>query len=653
MWSVQSANGVEKTPNVTKIVQPEVTTEPIRPIEITTQKLYQPEPRSIDIEKYVSQEFHNKNNVYQLPASSDTEKFIRTDYDYLSTSQHSEINYHTELTTPKSIIFDQKYKEAVDSVDQKLEHIDDSQESSQSAEHDIDDMIEKAKSNDTKSDLHYVSFKNIIKNDTVGKNDLILEAGTNLQFESSYNKTTIIDEVDNKNNTIPREEPETSTISNTIPIRGDYEKPESSTAKNIIITTRKNIVLTKPPSTRNSSDISILSNNIETETFKAINPVTTEQSKINQLSTSKRPNEITHRGSVKFSDYARISSTEPSLIDNVIDKKAEQIQQENQLVLVHVKPPNVENSTEKMAITERIAATAASVTTTRIAVTAASVTTTTETSTKFDLETTSKGIEDEITTKTFEIETTVTAQPELTTIEATENTSIFTTVSYFSETSQNRTETVVTTETSTVPTTLSPKTSIEDKTTPSFPRTSKEFMFTETVPTTQTELPTTSEVVTTEISTTFLPTTEIETTEIATTELLSTEISTIGRTSLRSITTTTSEAPNVLLTSTLHEDLSTVEVTSTENVESSTIPEVNFRNINVTSNTVKETEIDTTDSSEATSDSLGVNPGADDSGNNKGTIAAIVISCVAAVCLVLLAGLLVNKLIFFEFFFLL
>ncbi|XP_008201096.1 mucin-3A isoform X2 [Tribolium castaneum] len=322
-------------------------------------KLQKPEEigRSIDIEKYVSKEFHNKNNVYTLPTSPDTEKYIDPDYDFHATTlkhhEHEEFNYESELTTPKSSIFDHRYKEAVESVDQKLEHIDDSHEVSAETDSkesvDLEKLYEETKKNDTKADLNYINFKNVVANDTGSKNSLrknvVLESGTNLNFQSSYNHTTI-DENDSGNNTIPKEDKKTesTTLSNVIAVKGELEKAESSTVK-ATLTTRKSLVLTKPPSSRNSSHISILSNKIETETVKAINPTDKpkgDKENSSESYTQKTPIDITKRGSVK---YAHTISTEPTTVSNNI-KKSEQLLQENQVIPVHVEaPPTAINST--------------------------------------------------------------------------------------------------------------------------------------------------------------------------------------------------------------------------------------------------------------------------------------------------------------------
>ncbi|XP_044258859.1 filamentous growth regulator 23 [Tribolium madens] len=461
--------------------------------------------RSIDIEKYVSKEFHNKNNVYTLPTSPDTEKYIDPDYDFHATTQkhheHEEFSYESELTTPKSSIFDHKYKEAVESVDQKLEHIDDSHEVSAESESkesvDLEKLYEETKKNDTKADLNYVNFKTVVANDTGSKNSLrknvVLESGTNLNFQSSYNHTTI-DENDSGNNTIPKEDKkiETTTLSNVIAVKGELEKAESSTVKTTL-TTRKSLVLTKPPSSRNSSHISILSNKIETETVKAINPTTDkpkgDKENFSESYTQKTPIDITKRGSVK---YAHTISTQPTVTNNI--KKSEQLLQENQVIPVHVEaPPTAINSTTE---------------------TPSTTTPETETRITYSVETRIKSVSVGTETPTY---TTTEAE---TTTETTETTYLSDSTASTTATTENpeTTELVTTTEIVSNDTAETKNISI---TTENTVRTSKGINFGENVSTiTTTELPTTEKIQPTTFISIEVTTTEkmFEVTQETTTE---------------------------------------------------------------------------------------------------------------------------------------
>ncbi|RZC33380.1 mucin-22 [Asbolus verrucosus] len=661
--------------------------------------------RSIDIEKYVSKEFHNKNNVYTLPASPDTEKYIDHDYSFHSTTRQDhdhtkEFQFESELTTPKSLIFDHKYKEAVESVEQKLEHIDNSHELSSESESskenlDLEKLYDETKNNDTRANLDFINYKNIISNDTTGKNslhkDLVVEAGTNLDFHSSYNETTIIDQDDDGNNTIDKKltKPEkirTSTISNTIP---DQDRSESSTTKTLILTTRKSLVLTKPPTNRNSSHISILSNNIETETVKAINneqlhalittekekgiktttaevvkiitSTTTEKSKefkddIAEERTRRTPIDITKRGSIKFVDYTEVS-TEPTLSFNEIKKKTEQLFQENQIVPVHVEAPSDPGNTTVIpsaTTSKTMFTTKVPGNTTIIPITTTSKTILTteivETTTVIPITTSSETI-----LPTESVTTTTEAETEPVSVSAT-NEATTTVTAELQETTILTPSTIV----ETVETTTEQVTTVEPTiTTNSTEILQNNISVTEDLTTTTTtarvdittdfDLPTTTSEFDSDTNATTPSTLIISssTTNVEKDVIIITETSSIANFPTSDFDKNAEITTNELIERTTEEILETTETRNEP--PTTTTTEANYIVAENRTNLVPELKQGQNDSLEETatttenitisSDSYELNTIPPD--DNSGTIAAITISSIGAVCLILLAGLLI------------
>lgn len=147
--------------------------------------------RAIDVDKYISEEFHGKNSVYTLPISPDTEKYIEPSSEYIyqhttTTQEHEDFDFESDLTTPRSSFFDQKYQQAVDSFHQKLEYIDEDENEENNNENNSEEEVP-LNNNNTITTLNYINYKNIETNDNKSKNslhqDLLLEQGTNLNFE--------------------------------------------------------------------------------------------------------------------------------------------------------------------------------------------------------------------------------------------------------------------------------------------------------------------------------------------------------------------------------------------------------------------------------------------------------------------------------------
>lgn len=326
----------------------------------------------VDVDKFVSPEFHNINNVYTVPVSSDTEKYVDHEFDRKTETSvvkdHlKDIVFNTDLTTPKTEFFDNKYKEAVESVNQKLEHLDSPEYSDTKEEINIEKLIEKS-NNNANSTLNYTKIKNIVNNNVGNKtrthNDLSVEEGTNIYFESSFNKTDVIEEPNEKLNKIIHEPIKNinESVSNTVVKDSSKEETiDVTTEKVVILTTRKPVTLTKPPTNRNISHI--LSNKIETDTVKKANllPSTSSQEESDyEPPVTVAAINVTKRGSLKYIDSLTTTTPIPTTTksqrqisrnkindQSKFNKTVEQVAQENQVIPLHT-------SSEDQTVTESI-----------------------------------------------------------------------------------------------------------------------------------------------------------------------------------------------------------------------------------------------------------------------------------------------------------
>ncbi|CAH0553672.1 unnamed protein product [Brassicogethes aeneus] len=312
----------------------------------------------VDVDKYVSPEFHDINNVFTLPISADTEKYIDPDYDHETESNYK---FTLELTTPKSDYFDSKYKETVASIDQKLEHLDTDYEEGKETIN-LEKLLEKSKSNKSDSDISYEKIKNVIdkNNSTKGHShkDTVVEEGTKLVFESSYNHTDITEPNEKLNKINQQSTKENSKETNAV---SKEFSPEITTE-----TTRKTETLTKPPSNRNISYI--LNNKIETDSIKKTNlfpsTITAEE---DEHKTTSAPIAITKRGSIKFAHTTQAItptvSPQRTTIRNKITEQNKSNEQENQVeedqtvtesVITEVRVPidNNKNTTKETTTSE-------------------------------------------------------------------------------------------------------------------------------------------------------------------------------------------------------------------------------------------------------------------------------------------------------------
>lgn len=253
----------------------------------------------LDISKYVSPEFHNKNNVYSFSSSTDSEKFIKYNDLLKSTTktnnQYTDSVFDGDQTTSLSKFLDKKHKSIQEDVEMNLKYIDKKFAENEENFHknaDISETFEVPKDNDT--NVNYISTKYVnltkdFKEDAkkVHK-ETDLETGQSINYHSSYNKTEVFDDTpkDYKNK-IPTSEDEilSETYGNSKP-KSITKSSTGSTEANVLygastnsnkpnqsepeasenVNLKESTSLTKPPSlNKTESHKSLLSNKIETE----------------------------------------------------------------------------------------------------------------------------------------------------------------------------------------------------------------------------------------------------------------------------------------------------------------------------------------------------------------------------------------------------
>lgn len=603
-----------------------------------------PKPVDIDSKKF----WARKNVVYTAPPSSDVEKIHEDEDDaFEGIREHYNIEFakHTKLTTPKNEIFDQKFKETVESVDQGIEEGYRTNKDRQN-EFLLDDTDEESSKVNGTSSNEFIQTKSIIKNETIDKNsihkDLDIEQIKRINYDSSFNDTVSYNEETTKGETY---EPSSTT-----------EKISGTSPR--LITTRKPSLM-KTQSTERINN-QILSNKIETETRKPIK----ENGSSTALpeSTKKPKGELENAQSTLKTVRTEPTSTtvsSTSLRSNVSD-------QEN-----HIIP---DSTSTKKAITEIFSDETSSITlVTTDSLLEASETTENSKITDVTHNITSRLVEDDVSTTENLLTSTTEEQPETTTVlftttlpettteelvtelvkddfleitseedevsttepvttespqrtsKSLENTLVPDQATRSTEINLNSTTKVV--EISTVSTTV---VDIESTTFSERIRDNVIVKVTTELPETTTVLETTTVTVPTLISSTEEPvktpeiTTEVSETSQGTTEFkfIHIEDSGINHTTLHPETlgpglnySTPSENGATLVRKIVHHDLLPSETTT---------PGIN----NVTSTDADEDNTIPTESLTK------------DGGDNKGKIAAIAISSVGAVCLVILAGLL-------------
>lgn len=351
-----------------------------------TENLRESNGRSIDITKYVSPEFHDKNNVYSLAVSSDTEKY---------TNLHNDISF----SSTESYNFDKKQKDIETDVNHKLKYIDgefeqaEKQFSSPSEDKDltITKIINTPKDNDTSTDLNYIKYKNItshfnkIKNKINKETDV--ETGQTIEYSTSFNKTHSYDDEtpkDYKNKISSHNDDFGPQLGHKITTEGTDTKQMDDKIKEVL-NQKDGAFLTKPSLfNRTVNQNHLLSNKIENEVLTSDNiskpkndfsyftstrstvipAYTTTRSSTETYGYEKSGKEdvisIAKRGSTRYVDT--INPTTPTATtrartatgvkENVVlhhrkrNNTAEEVVQENQIYPVQVPAPTTVTTTE-------------------------------------------------------------------------------------------------------------------------------------------------------------------------------------------------------------------------------------------------------------------------------------------------------------------
>lgn len=256
--------------------------------------------RSIDIEKYTSPEF--QNNEFTLPVSSDTEKYLEEPFSFKTSTRKGQDFDHT---TSKTSIFskftdpiqkleqeyEQRFKEPEHHHHRELEEDDhmeemenehDDEHGHENEEHDMEDhmtvdkMIERSESVPTNISMGWemkVSKNNDDEDDDAKNKNFkgfTMVKYRKVDYISQYNDTKVLYPLDpkgtNATTTMVNVTGTSTTTSTTSTIT------TSTTPRPTVLSTRKYNMFTKPPAEKNNSDL--LNNKIESETIKAI--ITTE-----------------------------------------------------------------------------------------------------------------------------------------------------------------------------------------------------------------------------------------------------------------------------------------------------------------------------------------------------------------------------------------
>ncbi|KAL3280367.1 hypothetical protein HHI36_017856 [Cryptolaemus montrouzieri] len=673
----------------------------------TTQKSFSENSRTgsgrsvdIDIEKYISPDFYNA--VYTVPVSPNTKPHTSDEeiHGSHSTEETGSFENIGHLTTPKTPYFDEKYKQTVDSVNQKLEDSlgTDFDNGTHSSNNSLDNLIEEVDKNLNLTKFEFRNFKNIELNKTQkphgGHREVLQETRKILSVENQYNDTKTYDEnvPSEDNNELHKDNIKYLLSTEDVnEVRKEDTKFSSTVRSNFEPTTRK-YSFTKPPT--ENSDASIISNKIENENVKSL-PIT----------TSEVPTTIknTKRGSIKFADYQKSSTTStPAIKEN---KTFEQVVQENQIVPIQITPPTtvLENTiSQKITPNEKIESSSPKhvieeSTTQRIKNSAKNITiqpeeqqsttvlifvqpdtikpyTTTETSRTTTLTSIPRGFrlatttENIIPTTEWQEETTEeisTQQMETTTTAEEKTTTEVASTEKMTTTEISRSTSIENIETTTLP--METTTMDLESTTFSELRSSKHIKFETTSPITTTESfedstialttatysPTTTEEIksATEERTTLTSedtTTEVTTniTESPTKTLLDNQTAT-EKSTQGSITTTTTSIDFVHIknidknhTTLLPDVLKPNEIYTTPVTSVDTKIKPSTKETNITESSTRTETSTRPGTTETTPDDTTHSSELDGPGGN-GAIVAIIISCVGGVCLIILACLLI------------
>lgn len=358
---------------------------------------------NIDIDKYVSPEFHNKNNVYVLPTSPEIEKYINEDpedyTDHITAPDYipnSETIYRLNLssTTPLSDLLQAKFRLVADAIKQNLEdienikHPDNEGEVSYKLPDLVDQVINQNNNNnnnniqnDTEVKLHVLETTNLeLNNNNNDKNnsrsgDRNLETSKKVDYESTYLKTKTYD-IKPENKTKNNIENDTKTTEASIYATKIVSKVNNKPG-DIIGETSTTIKTIKKPTPRYLGRNTNL-NNAKPEKSNNKPKPSVEASSINPIfdyinTTMDNLMNISKRGSTKFKDLLINKSTTlapvtrsmdidnkgfsippsatawslatlkdtPDVLNNSITTKgpSEQTVQENNIIKVTVAPP--------------------------------------------------------------------------------------------------------------------------------------------------------------------------------------------------------------------------------------------------------------------------------------------------------------------------
>ncbi|CAH1154808.1 unnamed protein product [Phaedon cochleariae] len=284
--------------------------------------------RAIDIQKFISPEF--QNNVYSYPVSSDTEKYSEGSFHKSTTNTHTDYSKF-ELTTPKTHLFDKKYEEARQKLEQEYE------ENAQDINsHDEDEEPQGYESHEALDDEEPHMDK--ISEDPVP------ESNSTLDYKEQINisKDNVIEKNSNQNSFTIEQVKKVlfSSIFNDTSTFGYDSKEDTVSPKPLIHPTEKSITLTKPTANKNNSHI--LSNKIESETIKAIGTeATTEKEKM------ESKEQIVEENRVIESETIKAIATEATTEKQKMEPK-EQLVEENKVIESEtIKAIDTEATTEK------------------------------------------------------------------------------------------------------------------------------------------------------------------------------------------------------------------------------------------------------------------------------------------------------------------
>lgn len=252
------------------------------------------------------------NNVFTLPISS-SNKDEELNFDFTTISLPRYV-----LTTPKTPFFDEKFKEAVKSINKELSESDFPKfdNSSEILNFSLNNLIEEVNKNPNNTSLVYNKYKKTSRNDDSETNkhkDWEIEKATSVNFEKKINNTFNEIKAPSENDLLKAGTKRLLDDENSNNVRKD----------SLLHTTRKSI----PSITR----ASLRSNTIADAGIVKSVTYATELKDNKNLPENKGS---TYRGAIKYADYQKNSSKNETFLEPSV--------QENQVNSVKVIPPAVE-----------------------------------------------------------------------------------------------------------------------------------------------------------------------------------------------------------------------------------------------------------------------------------------------------------------------